>query len=100
MTPQLPDPADTAAIRAEILRQTSARGPDRSICPSEVARALAGGDDGPWRPLMAPVRHAAADLARAGRIEILRKGKPVPPEAMRGVVRLRAAAPADAPARS
>jgi uncharacterized protein DUF3253 len=85
-------PADTAeaAIREEILRQTSARGADRSICPSEVARALAGGDDGPWRPLMGPVRRVAVELARAGRIEILRKGKPVPPEAARGVVRLRA----------
>ena len=89
-------PAETA-IRAEILRLTEARGRERSICPSEVARALAGGEDGPWRPLMAPVRRAAAGLARDGRIEILRKGKTVPPEAMRGVVRLRAAAaPADA----
>lgn len=86
-----PFAAADAAIRKEILRQTAARGRDRSICPSEVARALAGGDDGPWRPLMALVRRAAADLARDGRIEILRKGKPVPPEAMRGVVRLRAA---------
>lgn len=91
---QSPIPTDAAAIRAEILRQTAARGPGRSICPSEVARALAGGDDGPWRPLMAPVRRAAAELARAGRIDILRKGKPVPPEAMRGVIRLRAAAAA------
>ena len=88
-----PDTPAETAIREEILRQTGARGPDRSICPSEVARALAGGDDGPWRPLMAPVRRAAAALARDGRIEILRKGKPVPPEAMHGVVRLRAAAP-------
>ncbi len=79
-----------AAIREEILRQTSDR--DRSICPSEVARALAGGDDGPWRPLIGPVRRAAVELARAGSIEILRKGKPVPPEAMRGVIRLRRAA--------
>jgi hypothetical protein len=83
--------ADDAAIRREILRQTTARGADRSICPSEVARALAGGDDGPWRPLMGPVRRAAAQLAQGGRIEILRKGKPVPPEDMRGVIRLRAA---------
>lgn len=89
---QLHGRTDDAAIRAEILRQTSARGPGRSICPSEVARALAGGDDGPWRPLMGPVRRAAAELARAGRVEILRKGKPVPPEEMRGVIRLRAAA--------
>ena len=84
------------AIRDEILRQTAARGPGRSICPSEVARALAGGEDGPWRPFMGPVWRAAVELARAGRIEILRKGKPVPPEAMRGVVRLRAAAGAGA----
>jgi Protein of unknown function (DUF3253) len=87
-----------AAIRGEILRLTAARGAERSVCPSEVARALAGGDDGPWRPLMGPVRRAAAGLARDGRVEILRKGKPVPPEAMRGVIRLRAAADAaDAP---
>lgn len=81
-----------AAIREEILRQTAARGSGRSICPSEVARALAGGDQGPWRPLMEPVRRAAVGLVRDGRIEILRKGKPVPPEAVRGVIRLRAAA--------
>ena len=90
------EPPDHAAIQREILRQTSARGSARSICPSEVARALVGGEDGPWRPLMGPVRRAAVELARAGRIEILRKGKPVPPEAMRGVVRLRAAAGAGA----
>ena len=80
---------DEATITAEILRQTAARGPAKSICPSEVARALAGGDDGPWRPLMTPVRAAAMALQQAGAIEILRKGKPVPPEQVRGVIRLR-----------
>lgn len=78
-----------ATITAEILRQTAERGPAKSICPSEVARALAGGDDGPWRPLMTPVREAAMALLKAGEIEILRKGKPVPPEQVRGVIRLR-----------
>lgn len=78
-----------ATITAEILRQTAARGPAKSICPSEVARALAGGDDGPWRPLMTPVREAAVALLKTGEIEILRKGKPVPPEQVRGVIRLR-----------
>ena len=82
------------AIAAEILRQTAERGPEKSICPSEVARALAGGDDGPWRPLMGRVRERAFALARAGRVEVLRKGKPVPPEAARGVIRLRIAGPA------
>jgi hypothetical protein len=93
--PAMPQPAppDGAAIAAEILRQTAARGPEGSICPSEVARALAGGgEDGPWRPLMGRVRDVAVGLAREGRVEILRKGKPVPPEGVRGVIRLRAAA--------
>ena len=86
------DAVEPAAIEAEILRQTAARGPGRSICPSEVARVLDADD---WRRLMSPVRRAAAALAAQGRIEILRKGKSVAPEAMRGVIRLRAAWPDD-----
>jgi hypothetical protein len=73
-------------IAAEILRQTEARGPDKSICPSEVARALA---PNAWRPLLGAVRAEALRLAEAGRIEILRKGRPVSGEAVRGVIRLR-----------
>jgi len=80
-------PPDQASIAAEILRQTAERGADKSICPSEVARALAG--DGEWRPLMGPVRQAAVSLSREGALEILRKGKPVAPEQVRGVIRLR-----------
>jgi hypothetical protein len=38
---------------------------------------------------MAPVRTAAAALARDGRIDILRKGKPIAPAAIHGVIRLR-----------
>jgi len=78
------------AIAAEILRLTAARGPDKSICPSEVARALA---PGAWRPLLGAVRAEALRLAAAGRIEILRKGRPVAPEAVRGVIRLRTRTP-------
>lgn len=80
-------PPSPELLAAEILRQTTARGPEKSVCPSEVARALAPGEA--WRGLMGPVRRAAIALAEAGRIEILRKGKPVPPEAVRGVIRLR-----------
>lgn len=75
-------------IADAILAQTAARGADKSICPSEVARALAGGEAG-WQALMVPVRAAAIALQREGRIEILRKGKPVAPEEVRGVIRLR-----------
>lgn len=87
---------DAARIAAEILRQVEARGAERSICPSEVARALEGGAGtdgtaaGAWQRLMPPVRQAARDLAREGRIDILRKGKPVDPAVEpRGVIRLR-----------
>ncbi|WP_203076052.1 DUF3253 domain-containing protein [Falsiroseomonas ponticola] len=82
----------TEALEAEILRQTAERGPEKSICPSEVARALAPEEDA-WRRLMGPVRAAAIRLARSGQVEILRKGKPVDPAAeIRGVIRLRKSA--------
>ena len=73
------------ALAAEILRQAAERGAGKSICPSEVARAL-GGED--WHPLMTPVRNAAVALAQQGRLLILRKGKPVEPEGVKGVIRL------------
>ncbi len=79
----------TEALEAEILRQTSERGTGKSICPSEVARALAPEEEA-WRRLMGPVRAAAIRLAKAGQVEVLRKGKPVDPDAeIRGVIRLR-----------
>ena len=81
--------SNTDAIAAEILRQTAARGADKSICPSEVARALAPEDDA-WRRLMGAVRATSIRLAREGQVEVLRKGKPVDPAAeIRGVIRLR-----------
>jgi hypothetical protein len=82
-------------IADEIIRQTEACGAGRSICPSDVARSL----DPDWRRLMTAVRRSAAQLAAAGRIDILRKGKPILPQDMRGVIRLRlrpAAADAEA----
>ncbi|MGG5823383.1 DUF3253 domain-containing protein [Falsiroseomonas sp. HW251] len=81
----------TDAIEQEILRQVAARGAGKSICPSEVARALAPEEEA-WRRLMSPVRAAAIRLAKQGRVEVLRKGKPVDPAAeIRGVIRLRIA---------
>ncbi|WP_431283540.1 DUF3253 domain-containing protein [Humitalea sp. 24SJ18S-53] len=79
---------DDASITAEILRQTGDLGPKKSITPEEVARALAP-DEATWRPLMHRVRIAALALQATGQIEILRKGKPVPREEVRGVIRLR-----------
>lgn len=79
---------DARLIEATILRLCAERGPGKSICPSEVARALAGADGTVWRLLMPPVREVAFRLARAGRIQVLRKGRPIGPEAARGVIRL------------
>ena len=78
----MPDP-----IEAGILSLTAACGPGKSICPSEVACALK--PEG-WQSLLGTVRQAAVRLAAAGAIDILRKGRPVPPAAVRGVIRLRA----------
>lgn len=77
--------ASDSDIAATILRLAGERGPDASICPSEAARSLAE----EWRPLLGPVRRVAARLAQDGRIDILRKGRPIAPADMKGVIRLR-----------
>ncbi|MEM1040122.1 MAG: DUF3253 domain-containing protein [Pseudomonadota bacterium] len=64
------------------------RGAGKSICPSEVARAMAGHNEKDWRLLMKPIRAAAVALANEGAIAITRKGKPVDPSAFKGVYRL------------
>lgn len=69
----------------EILRQTTEAGPTRSVSPTDIARALAT----EWHAQLSAVRRAAIRLAEAGRIDILRKGKPVPPATVKGVIRLR-----------
>ena len=75
------------AITDAMLRIAAERGPEKSLCPTDVARAVSTEN---WRPLLGAVRKVAADLARQGKIEILRKGKPINPDDMRGVIRLRA----------
>ncbi len=71
---------------AAILRLVGERGPDKSICPTDAARVLG---KQAWRSHLGRVRAAAVELARSGRIEILRKGKPVELHAVGGVIRLR-----------
>jgi hypothetical protein len=96
--PPAPESLSDARICAEILHQVEQRGADKSICPSEVARALFGqtppiADGAAWQSLLGSVRRAAIALAREGRIDILRKGQPVGPltelAALKGVIRLR-----------
>ena len=68
------------------------RGPGKSICPSEAARAV---DAQGWRRLLGQVRATAVGLARAGRLVVTRHGKAVDPDAFKGVYRLRLPAPHD-----
>jgi len=91
-------PPTTAAISATISALTASRGPDKSICPSEVARALLPN----WQSLLTDVRREACRLATAGQIDILRKGKIIPPADLpasgpKGVIRLRQARSAQCP---
>lgn len=86
---QRPGAADDAlsdeGIAAILLAQVAARGTGRSICPSEVARALTPD----WRPLMDRVLHVARSLAREGRVLITQRGVVRDPDAeLRGPVRL------------
>ncbi|MBA9067730.1 hypothetical protein FHR71_001465 [Methylobacterium sp. RAS18] len=81
--------ADEAAIEETMLRLVSERGADKTCCPSEIARALGGPHPDGWSPLMQPVRRVAVRLTKAGRVQILRKGKPVEdPDDFRGIYRL------------
>lgn len=80
---------DEAAIEETMLRLVSECGADKTCCPSEVARALGGPHPDGWSPLMQPVRRVAVRLTKAGRVQILRKGKPVAdPDDFRGIYRL------------
>ncbi|MDT7713813.1 MAG: hypothetical protein QOG46_2720 [Pseudonocardiales bacterium] len=75
-------------LRTAILDLTRERGPAKSICPSDAARAV-GGDD--WRDLMEQARDVARDLARTGDVEITQGGDVVDPDATwRGPIRIRA----------
>ena len=82
-------------VAAAILAVLAAAGPGKAVAPEAVARACAEArrrktDPADlWRRYLPSVRHQAIHLARAGRIEILRKGKPVDPDNFKGVYRLR-----------
>jgi len=76
-----------AEIADEILRQCAARAPDRTICPSEVARALWPDD---WRSHMPNVRAAGLALAIKRQIEITQGGEARTPDStIRGPIRYR-----------
>ena len=94
------DLARDAEIEAAILRLAGERADaksnyDKTICPSESARAIAGNYAGEWRKLMPATRTIAIKLALQGRLVITRKGKPVDPNDFKGVYRLRLPKPGE-----
>lgn len=74
-------------IEQELETLVSARGVKKTICPSEVARALTSD----WRVEMPRIRNVACDLARQGRVSILQRGEVIPLnqlQHMRGPIRI------------
>jgi hypothetical protein len=83
-------PVSEENLRKTILRLLAERGPAKTICPSEVARAAAGSDErSAWEPLMEPVRAAARTLVAAGDIVITQSGHVVDGDTAKGPIRLR-----------
>ena len=65
-------PGDAAARTLTLLGR---RAPDATLCPSEVARSLAG-TDGDWRARMPMVHEAVARLVAAGQVRLSWQGAP------------------------
>ena len=79
------DPIETAIF--EKLAKADPKGAcGKSIEPSEVAREL---QPEQWQRMLPKVRHCALALMRQGKLTITKKGKPVDPNAFKGVIRLR-----------
>ncbi|MEP7072079.1 MAG: DUF3253 domain-containing protein [Verrucomicrobiota bacterium] len=71
-------------IKRTLLKLAEKRAP-LTVCPSEVARALAAD----WRPLMPHVRAAARELIERGEMQCLQRGEVVAIENASGPIRLR-----------
>ena len=82
--------ASDAALEAAILGLLAERGRDKTICPSEAAKAVGGKDvRRDWEGLMEPARAAARRLVAAGRIVITQGGRVVDPSTAKGAIRLK-----------
>lgn len=77
--------AMNADYRARILDLLHARGPDKTICPSELLE----GDDKQNAELMEQVRASARSLVSEQLIEFTQRGRVVDPSTVKGPIRLR-----------
>lgn len=73
-------------IEEKIMELLLERGPSKTICPSEVARALFPED---WREHMEEVRSVARALVKKDLIAITQAGQEVDPDNFKGAIRLR-----------
>ena len=87
------NPEDLESAMLALLEE---RGPGKTIGPADVAQAIGGNQPDGWGPLMQPVRKVAVRLMKEGRIVILRKGRRVDPDDLRGTYRLAMSPAADA----
>lgn len=78
----------TTRIDAALLALLRSRGPDRSICPSDVARIIGGPS---WRARLPAVRACAVSLRDKGELDILRGGQLLTRNLTEGVLRYRLA---------
>lgn len=62
------------------------RGPDKTVCPSEIARALFPAN---WRNYMQQIRDAAVELQKEGKVTITQKGLPVNVDHIKGPIRIK-----------
>ena len=74
-------------IVATIFELLGKRSTGSTICPSDVARALAS-DESQWRALMPEVRRVAAALTAAGSLRVTAHGEDVDALRVRGPIRL------------
>lgn len=81
------DDADRARIAAAIRTLLRARGPDKSICPSDAAK-VAGGQR--WRSLVPVAREVARAMVRADEARVTQGDRTLAPDDdWRGPVRIR-----------
>jgi hypothetical protein len=73
-------------ILSTILFIANQRGPEKSTCPSEIARMLFPDD---WREHMKDVVDVAIDLHNQGKVVITQKGIPVDVEHIKGPIRIK-----------
>lgn len=89
MTDVDPHRVKAGQIRDVLLLMAAESPSGKPIGPDAVARAIAGKDEKVWRRMMKPIKEEAVRLAKDGKVILLRKGKPVDPDRVRGLYRIR-----------